>query len=62
MLFKKYLQLNAEVIGFNIDPKFNHCLDGLIILDLLDVPLPTIENLSKELDEQSILERFKKIE
>lgn len=60
VLIKKYLQLNAEVIGFNVDPKFNSCLDGLIILDLLDVPIPTIENLSKELDDKSILERFKK--
>ena len=60
VLLKKYLNLNAELIGFNVDPKFSNCLDGLMILDLLDVPIKTIESLSKELDDASILERFKK--
>lgn len=60
VLLKKYLSLNAEIIGFNVDPKFNNCLDALMILDLLDVPMKTIESLSKELDDKSILERFKK--
>jgi len=60
VLLKKYINLNAEIIGFNVDPKFNYCLDGLMILDLLDVPMNTIESLSKELDDKSILERFKK--
>jgi len=50
--------LNAEFIGFNIDPKFNNCLDVLMILDLLDVPMNIIESLSKELNDNSILERF----
>ncbi len=60
VLLKKYINLNAEIIGFNVDPKFNYCLDGLMILDLLDVPMSTIESLSKELEDKSILERFKK--
>jgi len=60
VLLKKYLSLNAEISGFNVDPKFNNCLDALMILDLLDVPINTIESLSKELDDKSILERFKK--
>ncbi|MDZ7743075.1 MAG: lysophospholipid acyltransferase family protein [Bacteroidota bacterium] len=60
VLLKKYLNLNAELIGFNVDPKFSNCLDGLMILDLFDVPMNTIESLSKELDDNSILERFKK--
>ncbi len=58
ILIKKYFQLNAEIIGFNIDPKFNDCLDCLMILDLLDVPMNIIESLSKELNDNSILERF----
>lgn len=60
VLLKKYINLNAELLGFNVDPKFNNCLDGLMILDLFDVPMNTIESLSKELDDHSILERFKK--
>jgi len=58
VLLKKYIKLNANIIGFNVDPKFNNCLDGLIILDLFDVPKNTIESLSKETNDGSILERF----
>ncbi len=60
ILLKKYINLNTEIVGFNVDPKFNNCLDGLMVLDLLDVPMNTIEALSKEINDKSILERFKK--
>jgi len=60
ILLKKYISVNAEIIGFNVDPKFNYCLDALMILDLFEVPFDTIESLSKELNDQSILERFRK--
>lgn len=58
ILLKKYLQLNSKLIGFNIDPKFNNALDGLMILDIYDVPESFIKALSKELNDDSILERF----
>lgn len=58
VLFKKYIKLNGKLLGFNVDPKFNYCVDGLIILDVFDVPLSTLESLSKELDDSSILDRF----
>jgi len=58
ILLKKYLQLNSKIIGFNIDPKFNNALDGLLILDIFDVPENFIKALSKELNDESILERF----
>ncbi len=58
ILLKKYISLNARIIGFNIDPKFNMCLDGLLILDLFDVPMSTIESLSKEINDDTILNRF----
>jgi hypothetical protein len=58
VLLKKYIKLNAKIIGFNVDPKFNNCLDGLIVLDVFDVPRNTIESLSKEANDGSILERF----
>ena len=58
VLLKKYIKLNAKIIAFNVDPKFNNCLDGLIILDVYDVPKNTIESLSKEANDGSILERF----
>ncbi|WP_167613386.1 GNAT family N-acyltransferase [Maribellus sediminis] len=58
VLLKKYIKLNAKIIGFNVDPKFNNCLDGLIVLDVYDVPKSTIESLSKEANDGSILDRF----
>ncbi|WP_372771955.1 GNAT family N-acyltransferase [Mangrovibacterium sp.] len=58
VLLKKYIKLNAKIVGFNVDPKFNNCLDGLILLDALDVPKNTIESLSKEVNDGSILNRF----
>jgi putative hemolysin len=58
VLLKKYLGLNGKIIGFNRDPKFNNCLDGLLILDLYDVPLQTVSDFSKEINDDSIMERF----
>lgn len=48
VLLKKYIQQNARIIGFNVDPKFNQALDGLMILDFRHVNKNTIENLQKE--------------
>lgn len=58
VLLKKYLKQNGKIVGFNIDPKFNNALDGLLVLDLFDVPPATISALSKELDDHGILVRF----
>ena len=58
VLLKKYIKQNAKIVAFNVDPKFNNCLDGFIILDVNDVPKNTIESLSKEANDGSILERF----
>ncbi|HEX4887910.1 MAG TPA: GNAT family N-acyltransferase [Luteibaculaceae bacterium] len=37
VLLKKYIDQNAKIIGFNVDPAFNYSLDGLMILDLADL-------------------------
>ncbi len=58
VLLKKYLQLGGKIVEFNIDPLFNDCLDGLLILDLYDVPPDVIASLSREMNDQSILEKF----
>jgi len=50
VLFKKYIKQNAKVIGFNLDPKFNDALDGLMLLDIYDVPAATIQSLMKEMN------------
>lgn len=53
VLLKKYLKQNAKIIAFNIDPKFNDALDGLMILDMNDLPQGTIDKLRLEMREQS---------
>ena len=61
VLLKKYLQLNGKIIGFNIDPDFNNCLDGLMIVKIEDIPVPILNNLGKELEEYNANERIKNI-
>jgi putative hemolysin len=34
VLIRHYLKLGAEFAGFNVDPKFNHSLDALLVVDL----------------------------
>lgn len=58
VLLKKYVKLNGKIISFNVDPKFNDALDGLLILDLFKVPIDTITSLSKEINDKSLLDRF----
>ncbi len=47
VLLKRYLSLNAKIVGFNRDPHFNDALDGLVVLDLSKVPASVIEGLRK---------------
>jgi putative hemolysin len=61
VLVKRYLQLNAKILAFNIDVDFNDCLDGLVLLDLQNIPEKTLIMLSKDMS-VSVLERFKKTE
>jgi putative hemolysin len=48
ILMKQYIRQNARFLGFNLDPNFNYALDGLMILDIADVPETTIELLQRE--------------
>lgn len=34
VLLRHYLKLGGQILAFNVDPKFGHCLDGLIVVDL----------------------------
>lgn len=49
VLIKKYIRQNAKIICFNVDPKFNDALDGLMLLDLEDLPQDSIEELRKDM-------------
>lgn len=53
VLLKKYLKQNAKIIAFNIDPQFNNALDGLMILDMEDLPQGTIDKLKMEMKKES---------
>lgn len=33
VLLRHYLRLEAKIIAFNVDPKFNYCLDGFLVFD-----------------------------
>ncbi len=46
VLLKKYLKQNAKIIGFNVDPAFNNCLDGLMILDFSSIDMNTISEIA----------------
>lgn len=56
-LLKKYIKLNARILAFNVDPDFNYCVDGLIMLDVMDVPKPEIDSLSKEFQDKDMVYR-----
>ena len=58
VLLKKYIQLNARILGFNVDPAFNDSIDGLIFLDVFNIPMQVLESLSKDVNDDSILVRF----
>lgn len=49
VLLKRYLAQNAKVLAFNRDPQFNDAIDGLIVLDLHDLPHDTRTGLEQAL-------------
>lgn len=48
VLLRQYIQLNAKLIGFNIDPKFADAIDGFLVLDIHKVPEDVIQMLGKK--------------
>ena len=38
VLLRQYLKLNAKLLGFNVDDAFGGVLDGLMMVDLLELP------------------------
>lgn len=61
-LVKKYIKINSRIICFNVDPLFNYCLDGLILLKINEFPRQEIEMMTKEItnrfEKERILARF----
>jgi len=58
-LVKKYLKINCRIINFNVDPEFNYCVDGLVLLDINNATQSEIEALAKdEKNWDKVRERF----
>jgi putative hemolysin len=47
VLVKKYLKLNAKIVAFNIDPKFNDALDGFLIVNVDEIPDEAFDMVSR---------------
>jgi putative hemolysin len=48
IMLKQYSRQNAKFISFNIDPNFSNALDGLMLLDLKNVPKETLALLNEK--------------
>ncbi len=55
VLLKKYIKQNAQLVGFNVDPKFNNAVDGLLYIRIADLPDSTVKPVMEEF--QAELER-----
>ena len=60
VLLKKYIKQNAHLVGFNVDPKFNNAVDGLLYIRIADLPESTVKPVLEEF--QAELERKSQIE
>lgn len=61
-LLKKYIKINSRIICFNVDPLFNYCLDGLILLKITDFPKQELLMMTRDIENpferEKILNRF----
>ncbi|MCF6214395.1 MAG: lysophospholipid acyltransferase family protein [Flavobacteriaceae bacterium] len=55
VLLKKYVKQNARLIAFNVDPKFNNAIDGLMYIRISDIPESTVKPVMEEF--QAALEK-----
>ena len=55
VLIKKYVKQNARLVAFNVDPKFNNAVDGLMYIRVADLPESTVKPVMEEF--QAELER-----
>jgi putative hemolysin len=48
VLMKKYIKQNAKIIAFNVDPKFNDAVDGLMYIEIDQLPESTVKPVLEE--------------
>ncbi len=57
VLIKKYVKQNARLVAFNVDPKFNNAVDGLMYIKVADLPestvKPVLEEFQAELEQKA---------
>ncbi|AUC16333.1 glycerol acyltransferase [Tenacibaculum sp. SZ-18] len=57
VLIKKYVKQNARLVAFNVDPKFNNAIDGLMYIKVSDLPestvKPVLEEFQTELEQKA---------
>jgi hypothetical protein len=63
VLIKKYVKQNVKLVAFNVDPKFNDAIDGLMYIRIADLPEstvnPVLEEYQKELLKDSDAYKYK---
>ena len=56
ILIKHYLKLGGRFLGFNVDPRFSHVLDGLILVDLYHTDIRLLNKYMGEENARSFIE------
>lgn len=62
VLIRQYLALKGRFVSFNVDPDFNQTVDGLILVNLPDVPLRMLSKYMGSEQAQSYLCHYEKSE
>lgn len=62
VLIRQYLALKGRFVSFNVDPDFNQTVDGLILVNLPDVPLRMLSKYMGSEQAQSYLSHNEKSE
>ncbi len=52
VLIKKYVKQNAKLVAFNVDPKFNNAVDGLMYIKISDLPENTVKPVLEEYEQE----------
>lgn len=60
VLLRQYLGLNGKLVCFNVDPAFNDALDGLIVVNLANVPHKTLSRYMGKLQAKQYLDFHQK--
>lgn len=61
ILLKQYLKLNGKIVDFNVDPDFANCVDGLIIVDLLNTDMKILHKFMGRDATPHYLEKIKSV-